>query len=172
MSKTKELGLLAEALESWKDAREGVLAELKNIPSAHMLFIPSKGARSVAGIVQHIIETSEMWAGELSNPKGDFTRKSFSEFIKEYSCQNLQKCSKQDLVRALKESYKIGAKRIKQNGEIGMFQRIRRFDGCYGTRLTWMFHGVSHEEYHRAQLALYARLLGRTPALTRLIEGV
>ena len=35
-----------------------------------------------------------------------------------------------------------------------------------------MNHGIAHEEYHRGQLALYARLLGRVPALTRLIQGI
>jgi len=32
-------------------------------------------------------------------------------------------------------------------------------------------HAIAHEEYHRGQLTLYARLLGRVPALTKLIEG-
>ena len=52
-----------------------------------------------------------------------------------------------------------------------MLQRIRRFDGEQGTRLAWVYHGIAHEEYHRAQLALYARLMGRTPALTKRIHG-
>ncbi len=52
-----------------------------------------------------------------------------------------------------------------------MLQYITRFDGLKGTRLAWMQHGVSHEEYHRGQLALYARLLGRVPALTQVIMG-
>ncbi|MFN2386233.1 MAG: DinB family protein [Thermoanaerobaculia bacterium] len=52
-----------------------------------------------------------------------------------------------------------------------MLQFINRFDGQKGTRLAWMNHGIAHEEYHRGQLALYARLLGRTPALTRRIKG-
>ena len=56
MSKTGELTLLAEALEAWKETREGVLAEFKNIPASQMVFIPTKGARSVASIVRHIIE--------------------------------------------------------------------------------------------------------------------
>jgi len=50
-------------------------------------------------------------------------------------------------------------------------QNIRRFDGKMGTRLAWMNHGIAHEEYHRGQLALYARMLGRVPALTRKIQG-
>jgi uncharacterized damage-inducible protein DinB len=52
-----------------------------------------------------------------------------------------------------------------------MLQNIRRFDGEMGTRLAWMHHGISHEEYHRGQLALYARLMGRVPALTKRILG-
>jgi hypothetical protein len=28
---------------------------------------------------------------------------------------------------------------------------IRRFDGKMGTRLAWMNHAVSHEEYHRGR---------------------
>ena len=52
-----------------------------------------------------------------------------------------------------------------------MLQTIRRFDGALWTRLAWLQHGIAHEEYHRGQLALYVRLLGKTPALTKLIEG-
>ena len=52
-----------------------------------------------------------------------------------------------------------------------MLQFIRRFDGKMGTRLAWMNHGVAHEEYHRGQIALSARLLGRVPALTQQILG-
>ena len=60
---------------------------------------------------------------------------------------------------------------IRSAGEVWMLQRIRQFDGSMATRLSWMHHGVAHEEYHRGQIALYARLVGRVPALTKLIEG-
>ena len=52
-----------------------------------------------------------------------------------------------------------------------MLQQIQQFDGTHATRLSWMHHGVSHEEYHRGQIALYARLVGKVPALTKLIQG-
>jgi DinB family len=39
-----------------------------------------------------------------------------------------------------------------------------------GTRLAWLCHGISHEMYHRGQLALYQRLLGIEPALTKRIR--
>ena len=52
-----------------------------------------------------------------------------------------------------------------------MMKPIVQFNGEPASRLTWLNHAIAHEEYHRGQLALYARLLGRVPALTKLIEG-
>ena len=46
-----------------------------------------------------------------------------------------------------------------------------QFNGVPASRMSWMQHGISHEEYHRGQLALYARLFDETPALTKLIYG-
>ncbi len=57
------------------------------------------------------------------------------------------------------------------DGSMLMLQQITQFNGEPATRLSWMSHGVAHEEYHRGQLALYARLLGRVPALTKLIQA-
>ena len=75
--------LLDEALEAWEGARKGIIEELKCVPPQHLHYRPESGARTVAEIVQHVVDTSLMWAGELSNPNGDFTRKSFNAFIKE-----------------------------------------------------------------------------------------
>ena len=61
--------------------------------------------------------------------------------------------------------------KIRDVGELFMLQRITRFDGEQGTRIAWMNHGISHEDYHRGQVALYARLVGRVPALTQLIRS-
>ena len=52
-----------------------------------------------------------------------------------------------------------------------MLQQITQFNGQPATRLSWMTHGVAHEEYHRGQLCVYARMLGLVPALTKLIHG-
>ena len=43
--------------------------------------------------------------------------------------------------------------------------------GKKGTKLAWVHHGLAHEEYHRGQLAVYERLMGIEPALTRMIRG-
>ena len=163
--------LLEEALDAWADARRGVIAELRSIPAGQIGFRPEDGARSVAEIARHIADTALMWCGELSDPAGDFTRQGFPAFIRQYGTPEADRpADKAGLVRLLRSTHVQGVRQIRATGEVGMLQTIRRFDGELWTRLAWLQHGIAHEEYHRGQLALYVRLLGRTPALTRLIE--
>lgn len=171
MSRPRLTTLLDEALDAWADARQGVIAELENIPATRLAFSPAPGARSGVELVQHIIESALMWTGELTNSAGDFTRQAFPAFIKEYAPGTGRYRTKAALLRQLTDTHAAGARRIRTAGELAMLQRIRRFDGEQGTRLAWMHHGIAHEEYHRAQLALYSRLLGRVPALTKLIDS-
>ena len=163
--------LLEEAIEAWGHTRYGVVAEVRNIPSASFDFRPVPNVRSVADLLVHIIETGLMWTNELIQPTADFRRKSFKEFVKHYAGEEIRTASRTDLIRLSKSSYRDGVKQFRRAGEVRMLQYVHRFDGKCGTRLTWMHHGIAHEEYHRAQIVLYARLLGRTPALTRLIRG-
>ena len=128
-------------------------------------------SRSAAEIAVHIAESGLMMSGELSRTAGNFQRKSFPEFMKEYAKGVKATNSKKELVALLTKTHQDGEKKIKQAGELHMMQCITRFDGERGSRLAWMNHGISHEEYHRGQLALYARLVGKVPALTQLIYG-
>ena len=112
-----------------------------------------------------------MMSGELSRPDGNFQRKTYPQFIKEYGRDIPQVSKKSEIVQLLKRTHADGDKKIRAAGELQMLQVIARFDGERGSRLAWMNHGISHEEYHRGQLALYARLAGRVPALTQLIYG-
>ena len=164
--------LLDEALDAWAGARRGVMAELRRVPPGRIDFRPDPGARSVAEIAQHVADTAIMWCGELSNPAGDFTRKSFPEFIREYGTPVKERPGdRAGLLRLLRRTHARGVRQLRGAGEVGMLQTIRRFDGELWTRLAWLQHGIAHEEYHRGQLALCVRLLGRTPALTKLIQG-
>ncbi len=163
--------LLEEALEAWSYTRSGVVEELRNLPEKDLGFRPNEEARSAAELVRHIVESGQMMAGELSRPDGDFRRKSYEALLKEYRKGVARRASKRELVSLLRKSHRDGEARLERAGELHMLQAIRRFDGKMGTRLAWMNHGISHEEYHRGQLALYARLLGRVPALTQRIMG-
>lgn len=168
---TPRTTVLEEALEAWKYTRDGVIDELRNLPDKDLSFRPAADSRMAFELVQHIIESGMMMAGELSRADGDFRRKSYEGFLHEYGRGVSAWRTKATLLAALRKTHSDGEKRIRSVGELHMLQHIRRFDGEMGTRLAWMNHGISHEEYHRGQLALYARLLGRVPALTKRILG-
>jgi len=163
--------LLDEALDAWTYARTGLVDEIRNLSAAELVLRPHAGSRTAAEIAVHVAQTSQMMAGELSRPDGNFQRKSFPAFMKEYGRGVRPTSSKADLVRLLKRTLAEGQRRLRNAGEIHMLQRITQFNGEPCTRLTWMHHGIAHEEYHRGQIALHARLSGRIPALTQLIHG-
>jgi uncharacterized damage-inducible protein DinB len=163
--------LLDEALEAWQYARAGVISELRNLPDVSLHFRPTTSSRTPAEIGAHIAESGLMMAGELSRPDGNFRRKSFPQFMKEYAKGVKPASNKKRLLALLTKTHEDGAKKIQKAGELHMLQLITRFDGERGSRLAWMHHGIAHEEYHRGQIALYARLVGRVPALTQLIYG-
>ncbi len=163
--------LLEEALEAWAYAREGVIGEAANIGDERHDWRPHEDARSVRELILHIVESGMMMAGELSRPDGDFQRLSFAQLVAEHAAGLPVDAGPAELRELLRTSHDEGAAKLREAGELHMLQRIRRFDGAYGTRLAWMNHGVAHEEYHRGQLAMYARSMGLVPALTQLIHG-
>ena len=163
--------LVEEALEAWTYVREGVMDELRNIPERDLGFRPRPESRTVVELAQHIVQSGLLMSGELSRKDGDFRRKSYDALLREHGPGMLRLRTRKALLGALSRTRKEGEAALRRAGELHMLQYIRRFDGKPGTRLAWMNHGIAHEEYHRGQLALYARLLGRVPALTQLIQG-
>jgi uncharacterized damage-inducible protein DinB len=163
--------LLDEALEAWAYTRSGFISEIQNLSEADMKKKPHSESRTPTELAIHIVESGLMMSGELSRPDGNFQRKTYPQFIREYARDTPAVTKKSEIVQLLKRTHAEGEKKIRAAGELHMLQWITRFDGERGTRLAWMNHGISHEEYHRGQLALYARLAGRIPALTQLIYG-
>ncbi len=163
--------ILEEVLEAWAYTRQGVVSELRNISEKDLDFRPAPGSRSFRELVLHILESGNLMAGELSRPDGDFQRKDYEALLKEHARGIGRPRTRRELVSALERTHRDGDRKIRDAGELAMLQFIKRFDGQPGTRLAWMNHGISHEEYHRGQLAMYARLMGRVPALTKRILG-
>ena len=163
--------ILEETLETWQGVREGLIAEVRNIPANRFDFRPTPQSRSVAELVQHILEVALMMTGELTRPDTNFHRAPWPKLLGLYAKAAWRARTKPMLLRLLTSQIKDGERRFRKAGELSLLQLITRFDGLPGTRLAWWNHGIAHEEYHRGQLALYARLLGIEPALTRLIRG-
>jgi uncharacterized damage-inducible protein DinB len=132
---------------------------------------PVDGGRSVTELEQHIVESERMAAGELTRPDGDFQRIPYAAFFREYAPEVADISERGALIALLEVSWRKTEATFRAAGEIFLLQTIRRFDGAYGTRLSWLYHAIEHESYHRGQLALHARLHGITPALTKLIRG-
>jgi uncharacterized damage-inducible protein DinB len=162
---------LEEALEAWEDIRDGFIAEVENIPEDRFDFRPAPEMRTVAELVRHVMEVSLMMAGELGRPDTDLRRHPWPQLLALYDGPIRKAASKTDLIAALSRTFKDSVQRFRDLGEEGILQPITRFDGKQGTKLAWLHHGLAHEEYHRGQLAVYERLLGIEPALTRLIKG-
>jgi uncharacterized damage-inducible protein DinB len=163
--------LLEETIEAWEDARNGVIAEVENIPANRFDFRPTPDNRSVTELVLHIMEVSLMMVGELTREETDFTRAPFPTLIAQHSKPIRGLKTKRELLPALRRTLREGVKAFRDAGELHMLQYLVRFDGQPGTRLAWFHHGIDQEMYHRGQLALYQRLLGITPALTKLIQS-
>lgn len=163
--------LLDELLEAWRYTRDGVIAEVENLPEAKLNESPTGLSRSGIDLVNHIVESSRMMAGELSRPDGDFLRVSYPKLVAEYLSEGDVVSSKEDAVALLRRSQAEGEAMLRAAGPEQLAKPIRQFNGESASRIAWLHHGISHEEYHRGQLAIYARLYGETPALTKLILG-
>jgi uncharacterized damage-inducible protein DinB len=163
--------LLEESLTAWSYTREGVIAECRYIPEGQFTFQPTDRSRDVAALAAHIIEAGLMAAGELSRPDGNFTRQAYPAFIREYAGTRAHLAAKEPLMDLLRATHDESIARLRTAGAELMLTPIVQFNGEPAARLTWLHHAIGHEEYHRGQLALYARLLGHVPALTQLIEG-
>jgi len=165
--------LLDEALEAWAYTRAGVIEEVENLSDEDLAYAPRPESRTAVELARHIVESGLLMSGELSRADGDFRRKSYEALLREHGrgASVASKRTRRELVAALRRTHRDGEAKLRKAGELHMLQLIRRFDGILGTRFAWMQHGISHEEYHRGQLALYARLLGRVPALTQRILG-
>ena len=163
--------LLEEAIEAWEDSRNGVIAELENIPSNRFTVAPMPGTRGVGELGLHIAEVGLMMVGELTRADGDLRRAPYEQLIAEYRAPLDGVGGKREIVAAMKRTLKEGVRAFREAGELHLLGLVRRFDGKMGSRFAWMQHGIAHEEYHRGQIAMSARMMGIKPALTKLIEG-
>jgi uncharacterized damage-inducible protein DinB len=163
--------ILDEAIEAWEDARSGVIDEVENVPADKFDFRPAPETRTVSELVLHILEVSLMMVGELTREDTNFHREPWPRLLARYSKPVDGISGKRQLLAALRSTLREGIKAFRGAGELHMMQQIVRFDGEKGTRLAWFHHGISHEMYHRGQMAVYQRSMGMTPALTKRIEG-
>jgi uncharacterized damage-inducible protein DinB len=159
--------LLEEALEYWYEVRRGFVRELKNIPSGRVTYRATLETRSIMELVQHMLGYSIVSIEELVREDTNFHRATYAQLANIYAPNIAKADSQESLVGLLAEQYKDGTDRLRALGELYMLQLIVKPNGDKGTRLSMLWDSIAHEQYHRAQLTVYERLLGLTPVLTQ-----
>src|SRR6266568_401916 len=126
--------LLEEVIEAWEGTRDGVIAEVENIPPEQFDFRPAPESRTVSALVVHIMEVSLMMVGELTREDTNLKRAEWPKLLAMYDKPIRGLKSKREISSALKSTTRDGVKAFRAAGELHMMQRMSRFDGKLGTR--------------------------------------
>ena len=163
MTKTEQV------IDQWQDVRNGLIKEVELIPAEQMTFKPASESRSVIELLQHIVESERMLAGEMCRENTNFQR-GFVALMADHTGGVKDAKTKDAVIDLLRSSMEETKKRVLGFGDTGFEKMMTRFDGKQCTKLAMLNFTISHEMYHRGQLTVYERVLGIEPALTQLFK--
>jgi uncharacterized damage-inducible protein DinB len=153
-------------IESWSEVRAGLIKEVSQVPEGQFSFRATPETRSVAELLQHIVEAQKMLVGEACRTETNLMRQSFADHIKEYAPEVAAVTDKNGLLELLRSSMETSEASIRGCGD-GLQQTMQRFDRKEVSKSDFLNFAIAHEMYHRGQLTVYERLLGVEPALTK-----
>ena len=153
-------------IESWNEVRAGLIKEVSQVPNNQFSFRATPETRSIAEVLQHIVQAQKLLVGEASRADTNLRRQSFAEHIQEYAPEVAAVKDKNGLLECLRSSMETSEASIRSCGD-GLQASMQRFDGKEVSKLECLNFAVAHEMYHRGQLTVYERLLGIEPALTQ-----
>jgi uncharacterized damage-inducible protein DinB len=160
------LSLLHEILTKWFGIRRGLIRELNVIPPSRLGFRPTLEMRSVAEIVQHVLEYTIITVEELSREDTNLHRLRMGQLVSVYAPNVSRNDTHEKLGNLLVEQFRDADARLREHGDLHMLQFVTRLDGTRDTRFSFLQEAIQHEMYHRGQLTVYTRLLGFIPAAT------
>lgn len=158
--------LFDEVFAHWYDVRRGLVQEVKVLPPSRFSFRATLDTRSVADILQHVLEVAITTVEELVRDDTNLHRGTLAQLVNIYAPNISRADTQEKLLDILAEQYSDAETRLRAKGELWMLQLATLRDGSSGTRLTALYDAISHEMYHRGQLTVYTRLLGLVPAVT------
>lgn len=163
------MNLVEEAIRQWETYREGVIAEIENIPEEQLDHRPGPGGRTIREIALHIATSGVGFTDELLKPDGALVNL-FRPDVQARLQAEVTGRSCEELVATLRRTMQDGAARLRDAGEALASQTMPSRGGPQ-SRLTALYFAISHEMYHRGQLAIEQRAFGGVPALTRVFEA-
>lgn len=153
------------AIKSWKDIRNGLIEEVEKIPEDQFSFRATPDTRSIAEILQHIVETQKILVGEACREDSNLRRQSFPAHGQEYAPGVRDITDKQGLIELLRSSFEAAETAILSRPELWEAP-MNGLTGQPTTKGAILTFASSHEMYHRGQLTVYERLLNIEPVLT------
>lgn len=152
-------------MKSWKDVRNGLIDEVEKIPDDQMLFRATPDTRSIAEILQHIVETQKILVGETCRENSNLFRQSFAAHGQEYASGVRDVTDKQGLIELLRSSMEAADASVVAHADMWNAP-MNGLTGQPTTKGAILAFASSHEMYHRGQLTVYERLLKIEPVLT------
>lgn len=149
----------------WKDIRTGLIHEVENIPDDQMSFRATPETRSIAELLQHIIQSQNILVGETCREGTNLMRQSFGHHAKEYAAGVRDVTDKQGLIGLLHSSMESAETMVRSYAD-KLDQPMNGLDGRPTTKGAFLTFACSHEMYHRGQLTVFERLLNIEPVLT------
>ena len=153
-------------VNTWKEYRKGLITEVEQIPEDKFDFRATPETRTIAEILQHIVEVQQMLMGEAARADGNMRRQSFADHVKEYAPEVQTITDKNGLLEMLRSSMEVCEANVRSNDDL-MQGSMGGIDGKPTPKLKVVNFAMSHEMYHRGQLTVYERLINLEPALTR-----
>jgi uncharacterized damage-inducible protein DinB len=149
----------------WKDTRSGLIQEVERIPADQFSFKATPETRSVAELLQHIVQAQKFLVGETCRAGTNLRRQPFADHTREYAPGVDSISDKNGLMELLRSSMDLAEATIRSYGD-KLDGSMTRLDGKPTSKVDFLTFTVSHEMYHRGQLTVYQRLLHIEPALT------
>lgn len=153
-------------IEGWREVRAGFIEEVSQIPADQFSFRAAPDTRSVAELLQHVVEAQKLLVGESARPDTNLRRQSFADHIQEYAPEVSSIKDKNGLLEIMRSSMETTEATIRGAGD-HLNGSMQRFDGKELSKLDFLNFALAHEMYHRGQLTVYERLLSIEPALTQ-----
>lgn len=149
----------------WKDTRAGLIQEVEKIPEDQFSFRATPDTRSIAELLQHIIQSQKILVGETCRPDTNLMRQSFVAHAQEYAPGVHEVTDKNGLIELLRSSMDEAETCIAGIAD-KLDATMTSLNGQPTSKSAFLTFAQSHEMYHRGQLTVFERLLSIEPALT------
>lgn len=155
----------------WKDVRTGLINEVEKIPDDQFSFRATPETRSIAEILQHIIESQKILVAETCRENANLRRQSFADHHNEHAPGVKAVTDKQGLIDLLRSSMNAAEECVRAHAD-KWDEQMTGIDGRQTTKGAFLTFACSHEMYHRGQLTVFERLLNIEPVLTGKLKKV